>query len=139
MYPTIGSQATTRSPSRVSLSRSTPCVDGCWGPMLSTMSAVSSPAPVPTVISRITDGLQSGPGRRPRRLDGSRKHAPTVVQIDPVQQPPVSTQPGRVDQLGRLTGRGERAQVPHRVASSKIKDWSRAVDPERFQRLPLTD
>src|SRR5215475_9450704 len=41
----IGSAATTRSPSRVSRSRSTPCVDGCCGPMLRTISAVGRPTP----------------------------------------------------------------------------------------------
>src|SRR3954454_9377423 len=47
----------------MSLSRRTPCVDGCCGPMLSTMSAVSSPAPVPTVISRrsLTTASYAGP------------------------------------------------------------------------------
>ena len=37
-----GSAATTRSPSRRTTSRSVPCVAGCCGPMLSTMSPVSS-------------------------------------------------------------------------------------------------
>src|SRR6185312_3815064 len=41
-----------RSPSTTIRSRRTPCVAGCWGPMLSTMSDVASPpAPTPTVSS----------------------------------------------------------------------------------------
>src|SRR3954451_8265927 len=69
----IGSQLTTRSPSRTNLSRSTPCVDGCCGPMLRTMSLVSRPAPVPTVSSlvspcivprrRVLAAGRRGPGR----------------------------------------------------------------------------
>src|SRR6478609_4802808 len=48
-----------RSPSTTSRSRSTPWVAGCWGPMLSTMSAVARPpAPMPTVSSRgLVDGV----------------------------------------------------------------------------------
>src|SRR5690242_3245212 len=46
----IGSAVTIRSPSTTIRSRSTPCVAGCCGPMLSTMSAVARPpAPTPTV------------------------------------------------------------------------------------------
>src|SRR4051812_14936749 len=46
----IGSALTIRSPSTTMRSRSTPCVAGCCGPMLSTMSAVANPpAPMPTV------------------------------------------------------------------------------------------
>src|SRR6476619_7701730 len=53
MYPTMGSALTMRSPSTTMRSRSTPWVAGCWGPMLSTMSAVARPpAPMPTVSSR---------------------------------------------------------------------------------------
>src|SRR3954454_10889539 len=40
-----------RSPSRTSLRRSTPWVDGCCGPMLSTMSVLSAAPPMPTVVS----------------------------------------------------------------------------------------
>src|SRR5690349_24496183 len=48
-----GSALTMRSPSTTMRSRSTPCVAGCCGPMLSTMSAVASPpAPTPTVSAR---------------------------------------------------------------------------------------
>src|SRR3954466_141659 len=49
----IGSALRMRSPSRTIRSRSTPWVAGCWGPMLSVMSAVARPpAPSPTVTSR---------------------------------------------------------------------------------------
>src|SRR3954447_9848246 len=49
-----------RSPSTTSRSRSTPCVAGCCGPMLSTMSAVprrdvSAAPPTPTLSSRAPD------------------------------------------------------------------------------------
>src|SRR5262245_23905527 len=40
-----------RSPSRSRRRRSTPCVDGCCGPMLSTMSVLSAAPPMPTVVS----------------------------------------------------------------------------------------
>src|SRR3954469_14187271 len=57
MYPTIGSARVMRSPSRVIRSRRTPCVDGCCGPMLSTMSAVARPpAPIPTVSAVLPAG-----------------------------------------------------------------------------------
>src|SRR5262249_56927211 len=82
MYPMIGSQETTRSPSRTSLSRSTPWVDGCWGPMLSTMSAVSRPVPVPTVSSRVTASIVSeilqdpqGPGDLAHGFGVGHRHA----------------------------------------------------------------
>src|SRR3954452_15829741 len=39
------------SPSRTSLRRSKPWVDGCCGPMLSTMSVLSAAPPMPTVVS----------------------------------------------------------------------------------------
>src|SRR5579872_1103080 len=41
-----GVQLTTVSPSRVSTSRSTPCVEGCCGPMFRTISSLRSP-PMP--------------------------------------------------------------------------------------------
>src|SRR5919109_923059 len=46
-----GSARVIRSPSSTSLMRSTPCVDGCWGPMLSTMSVLSAAPPIPTMVS----------------------------------------------------------------------------------------
>src|SRR4051812_14937664 len=46
-----GSARRIRSPSRVSVRRRTPCVAGCCGPMLSTMSLVAR-LPVETVSSR---------------------------------------------------------------------------------------
>src|SRR5689334_4649795 len=51
MYPITGSARMMRSPSSTSFSRSTPCVDGCWGPMLSTMSVLSAAPPIPTMVS----------------------------------------------------------------------------------------
>src|SRR5579864_5065179 len=44
-YPITTSASTTFSPSRRSTTRSTPCVLGCCGPMLSTSSLVSNMAP----------------------------------------------------------------------------------------------
>ena len=35
-----GSQSTTSSPSRVTTSLSTPCMDGWWGPKFTTMGSV---------------------------------------------------------------------------------------------------
>ena len=41
----------TVSPSSSRISRSTPCVDGCWGPMLTTTRSSASPASArPSVI-----------------------------------------------------------------------------------------
>src|SRR4051794_6662885 len=48
-----GSACVIRSPSSTSLSRSTPCVDGCCGPMLSTMSVLSAAPPIPTMVSDV--------------------------------------------------------------------------------------
>src|SRR5690606_29736658 len=39
------------SPSSTSFRRSTPCVDGCCGPMFSTMSVLSAAPPIPTMVS----------------------------------------------------------------------------------------
>src|SRR5512136_441494 len=44
-----GMTSTTISPSTTSSSRSTPCVDGCWGPMLRTISSVRMGLPVDVV------------------------------------------------------------------------------------------
>src|SRR3954454_5506996 len=77
MYPTIGSQPTIRSPSRVSRSRRTPWVAGCCGPMLSTMSVVASsePDPVP-----------------PRSYAGSNPAAPAPTPTTfSVLMPPIVT------------------------------------------------
>src|SRR5262245_2649174 len=66
----MGSAAEMRSPSRVSLSLSTPCVDGCWGPMFRVMSSVASslaPSPIPTMRSVFivaSSPLGSPPHRR---------------------------------------------------------------------------
>src|SRR5947208_13167105 len=51
MYPITGSARVMRSPSSSSRSLSTPCVDGCCGPMLSTMSVLSAAPPMPTMVS----------------------------------------------------------------------------------------
>src|SRR5690242_18849739 len=59
-----------RSPSSTRRSRSTPCVDGCCGPMLSTMSVLSAAPPIPTMVSVVgvmdtvsptyADGMETG-------------------------------------------------------------------------------
>src|SRR5688572_27884466 len=41
-----GRQRTTTSPSRTSSRRSTPCVDGCWGPILTVSSSRRSVAAI---------------------------------------------------------------------------------------------
>src|SRR6266436_2475519 len=51
------SQSTTFSPSSRRTTRSTPCVLGCWGPMLITSSSVSNIAPWWTVGAAITLSL----------------------------------------------------------------------------------
>src|SRR5574338_534067 len=67
------SASTTRSPSRRSTTRSTPCVLGCCGPMLMTSSLVSN-------ISL----LLAGPHPRSRQHGGHRLHGeqPDVDQPD---------------------------------------------------------
>src|SRR3954469_13404255 len=59
----IGSARTIRSPSRVRARRSTPCVAGCCGPMLRTMSAVAM-SPVATVSSRRSPVVVTSPAMR---------------------------------------------------------------------------
>src|SRR5688500_15304647 len=49
-----GTHSTTFSPDSFSTSRSTPCVDGCCGPMLRMSSSVSSPSSVCTVGSSMS-------------------------------------------------------------------------------------
>src|SRR5215813_7545946 len=58
----IGLAASTVSPSSSSATRSTPCVEGCWGPMLSVMVSLRTVADL--LGSKL---LQGG-----RRLDASR-------------------------------------------------------------------
>src|SRR6478672_6820999 len=41
-YPMIGFASTIRSPSTLNSTRSTPCVDGCWGPKLISISWTSN-------------------------------------------------------------------------------------------------
>ena len=67
---------TMRSPSSTTRSRSTPCVAGCCGPMLSTMSAVARPpAPRPTSsarwpVSEVTPSVCRTRTRGPRSAAG---------------------------------------------------------------------
>src|SRR5665811_1399425 len=72
----IGSHSMMRSPSSVRRSRKTPCVAGCCGPTLSTMSVVAKPLPRDAVTSAI------GFGRR--EFLGPRA-SPDVVQCPPGQ------------------------------------------------------
>src|SRR6185369_9803681 len=58
-----GLQATTFSPSSSSATRSTPCVLGCWGPMLSVMVSLRTIADL-----LVREFLQGG-----RRLDAPRR------------------------------------------------------------------
>src|SRR5579864_3908042 len=64
-YPISGSASRTRSPSSLSRTRSTPCVLGCWGPMLRSIHSASgscsgpkksTPNPWVVVVSA-TDGV----------------------------------------------------------------------------------
>src|SRR6266508_6035407 len=58
-YPMVGAADSTVSPSSSSTSRKTPCVLGCWGPMLTVMTSV--------LISGITAVT---PNQRPNHHDG---------------------------------------------------------------------
>src|SRR4051794_40026312 len=88
----IGSAAITRSPSRRTTRRSVPCVAGCCGPMLSTMSPVSSSTLTCASArcryiagSTSTSGSSPGVGRR-----GSvfmRLHRPSP-ELAPEGRPP---------------------------------------------------
>src|SRR6478672_366110 len=80
----MGSAETIRSPSTTIRSRSTPCVAGCWGPMLRTMSAdARPPAPRPTVSSRppvvVMPVSLPYAAVRARRKGGSARAAGDVV------------------------------------------------------------
>src|SRR5918911_382714 len=80
-----GRQCTTTSPSSTSSTRSTPCVDGCWGPMLTFSSSRASGLAVS--VTRVhaprhgeVDGL------RAERLGASKRMAaPFVGQHDASQ------------------------------------------------------
>ena len=115
---------TIRSPSRTSRSRSTPCVDGCCGPMLSTMSWVASrssrvalsttsaPAPTPTTRSV----LRCSRASRGPSLPGFARHSPRRVAtssvgavsepFDPPGEPWVRVSP-QLATLRRLLGVGD--------------------------------
>src|SRR5215471_12936458 len=99
MYPMIGSAERTRSPSSTNFNRSTPWVEGCCGPMLSTMSAVSKPVPVPTMTSRLTcvvtaSSCHPSHGEIQPQVLGS--------DLDGLDDPVVGAQSLYVHQLGRL-------------------------------------
>src|SRR5215213_1244436 len=100
MEPMMGSQWTTRSPSRVSLSRSTPCVAGCCGPMLSTMSVVAKPLPIAAVTS-IRSVSHAGIG----------------------DDPPEVTQAALGSQLGGFGRPAELVDVLGRIVGGQLEVW----------------
>src|SRR5713101_5977788 len=79
-----GRQWTTTSPSRSSSSRSTPCVDGCWGPMLTVSSSRFSVGGLVAAIHPPRDGEVDG--LCAKRFRASQRVAlPVVWQHDPCQ------------------------------------------------------
>src|SRR5688572_3277161 len=62
------SDPTTRSPSRRSTTRSTPCVLGCWGPMLITSSSVSNMGWGVGAVCIAPSGRHQATGTGQRRL-----------------------------------------------------------------------
>src|SRR5438445_6284099 len=102
-----GSASSTRSPSKRTTTRSTPCVDGCWGPMLSTMSPVEMSRSISAVMKpfvSIAPVATRSPREelaRPRLLDARAQHRvlPHWIALVPVgqQQPPKSRVAGEVD------------------------------------------
>ena len=93
----IGSAATTRSPSRRTTSRSVPCVAGCCGPMLSTMSPVSSSTfTCASARCRNAAGSTSTSGSSPgggEVVVGRVGHT-LSVRLAPAVAPPSSRSPG---------------------------------------------
>src|SRR5258708_1598445 len=76
----IGRQWTTISPSSTSSSRSTPWVDGCWGPMLMVRSSRSSVSAIHPSRDHEIDRLAA------QGLGSSQRVAnPIVGQHDPLQ------------------------------------------------------
>jgi hypothetical protein len=51
-YPTTSRASLTVSPSSSRISRSTPCVEGCCGPMLTTIRSSESGSAPPTTVSQ---------------------------------------------------------------------------------------
>src|SRR5882672_11417472 len=64
-----GSARTIRSPSTLTSTRSTPCVAGCWGPTLRTISSVWSPPVLARSGTRVRSSgtVPIRPAPRPRR------------------------------------------------------------------------
>src|ERR1700736_6462578 len=86
----MGRQWTTISPSSTSSSRSTPCVDGCCGPMLIVISSRSSAAGTELVVRSVSaihlSGYREIDGLAAERLGASERVAlPVVGQHDPLQ------------------------------------------------------
>src|SRR5690606_3184444 len=79
------------SPSSTSFRRSTPCVDGCCGPMFSTMSVLSAAPPIPTMVSVVgvmgsVSPTYAGPmetgSPHERRTTGTSADTPTGTHAD---------------------------------------------------------
>ena len=120
-----------RSPSSTTRSRSTPCVAGCWGPMLSTMSAVARPpAPMPTSsarwpVSEVTSSVCRTGTRGPASAAGERLAAGGPAVAVEARRAAAGRRPGR---------RRARPAPTERVCSGSpaATQWcSRKVVPSR--------
>ena len=143
-----------RSPSRVSRSRSTPCVAGCCGPMLSTMSCVARPVAAtstdgprrrrcPTVRSVLTG--PSLPAARAARRSECRPCEPAAASgrvasrrdepFDPPGEPWVRVSPRLATLRRRAAGRcgcrwcarSRAAWLRRRLAGGRSPPWSALV------------
>src|SRR5919198_6038832 len=92
-YPMTGLQLTTSSPSSSSSSRSTPCVEGCWGPML-----------MWSVCGRVSSAIDLARHREIDRLDHGRLISPQRVALPIVWQ----HDPGQL----RMADEAHPVQVP---------------------------
>src|SRR5581483_2678097 len=72
-YPITGFDRNTVSPSSSSITRSTPCVDGCWGPMLMIMVSSSVSSRSKSLVSMVR------PSGRRRTAPSSRRNSGSVV------------------------------------------------------------
>ena len=145
-----GRSSVTVSPSRVRISRSTPCVDGCCGPMLTTMCSSPDCSPVrrPPRRPRPSPGrrrCRRGP-RRSRQSLASRGRGSTaglmVSRAVIVRPPLVRRRHGRAAVLDRDAA--ERVVLPLRVAPPVVghldpgqRGMAVEDDAEEVPGLPL--
>src|ERR1700730_115489 len=146
-----GSARTIRSPSTLTSTRSTPCVAGCWGPALMTISSVWRPPvlersgtgvrssgtvpirPAPRTVSKTCRYTAENTHRRPEKSPSSSQLGPGGC-LFLVLRP----RPGLVPATGQLEG------APQRVALEVFRQVELhevgvavEVDPEHLGALPL--